>query len=61
MARTSRATTKFVNLRRFPRSADAVREVVDVIRNRRIDEVGSVCEWPEDLVRAGDWSPVAVV
>ena len=48
----------FVNLRRFPKSVDAVREVVDAIRNHRIDEVGSVCEWPEDRVRAGDWSPV---
>ena len=28
------------------------------IRSRRIDEVGSVCEWPDDLVQAGDWSPV---
>ena len=55
---TSRATTMFVNLRRFPKSVDAVHEVVDAIRNRRIDEVGSVCEWPQDLVRAGDWSPV---
>ena len=54
----SRATTMFVNLRRFPRSVDAVRDVVDAIRNRRVDEVGSVCEWPEDLVRDGDWSPV---
>ena len=54
----SRATTMFVNLRRFPRSVDAVRDVVDAIRNRRVDKVGSVCEWPEDLVRAGDWSPV---
>lgn len=54
----ARATTIFVNLRRFPRSVEAVREVVDAIRNQRIDEVGSVCEWPEDWVRAGDWSPV---
>ena len=54
----SRASTMFVNLRRFPRSVDAVREVVDAIRNHRIDEGGSVCEWPEDHVRAGDWSPV---
>ena len=36
----------------------AVRDVVSAIRNRRIDEVGSLCEWPEDRVRAGDWSPV---
>ena len=54
----SRATTMFVNLRRFPKSVDAVREVVDAIRNHRIDEAGSVCEWPEERVRAGDWSPV---
>lgn len=54
----SRATTLFVNLRRFPRTVEAVQDVVAAIRNRRIDEVGSVCEWPEDLVRAGDWSPV---
>ena len=54
----SRAATIFVNLRRFPRTAEAVQDVVTAIRNRRFAEVGSVCEWPEDLVRAGDWSPV---
>ncbi len=48
----------FVNLRRFPKTVEAVQDVVVAIRNQRIDEVGSVCEWPEDLVRAGDWSPV---
>ncbi len=53
-----RATTIFLNLRRFPRTAEAVQDVVAAIRNQRIDEVGSVCEWPEDRVRAGDWSPV---
>ena len=56
--RASRAPTIFVNLRRFPRTPDAVHDVVAAIRSRRIDEVGSVCEWPEDLVQAGDWSPV---
>ena len=56
--RASRAPTLFVNLRRFPRTPDAVREVVAAIRSRRVGEVGSVCEWPDDLVRAGDWSPV---
>ena len=54
----SGAPTKFVNLRRFPKTVDAVRDVVAAIRHRRIDEVGSVCEWPEDRVRVGDWSPV---
>ena len=54
----SRAATMFVNLRRFPRTVEAVQDVVAATRNQRIDEIGSVCEWPEDLVRAGDWSPV---
>ena len=48
----------FINLRRFPRTAEAIHDVVAAIRNRRIDEVGSVCEWPEERVQAGDWSPV---
>ena len=56
--RASRAPTLFVNLRRFPRTPDAVHDVVAAIRSRRIAEVGSVCEWPDDLVRAGDWSPI---
>ena len=56
--RASMAPTIFVNLRRFPRTPDAVHDVVAAIRSRRIDEVGSVCEWPEDLMQAGDWSPV---
>ena len=51
----SRGSAMFVNLHRFPRSGEAVQDVVAAIRNRRIDEVGSVSE---DLVRAGDWSPV---
>ena len=56
--RASRAPTIFVNLRRFPKTVEAVQDVVAAIRSRRVDEVGSVCEWPDDLVRAGDWSPV---
>ena len=56
--RASRASTLFVNLRRFPKTVEAVQDVVAAIQSRRIDEVGSVCEWPEDLVRVGDWSPV---
>ena len=54
----ARDTTIFVNLRRFPRTIEAVQDVVAAIRNRRFDEVGSACEWPQDLVRNGDWSPV---
>ena len=56
--RASGAPTIFVNLRRFPKTVQAVQDVVAAIRSRRVDEVGSVCEWPDDLVRAGDWSPV---
>ena len=37
----SRATTMLLNLRRFPRTVEAVQDVVTAIRNRRIDEVGS--------------------
>ncbi len=54
----SRPTTMFVNLRRFPKSVEAVQHVVAAIRDRRVDEVGTLCKWPADRVRAGDWSPV---
>ena len=50
--------TLFLNLRRFPRTTDAVTDVVAAIRSRQFDEIGSVCEWAEDRVRDGDWSPV---
>ena len=53
-----RSPTLFVNLRRFPRTTEAVLNVAAAIRTRRFDEVGSFCEWPADRVREGDWSPV---
>ena len=54
----SRSPTKFINLRRFPRTMEAVGEIVEAVRAGREKDIGSVCEWPEGLVRAGDWSPV---
>ena len=51
-------STLFVNLRSFPRTTEAVREVVTAIRERKIDAVGTACEWPRERMLAGDWSPV---
>ena len=50
--------TKFLNLLRFPKTMDDVRDVISAIRNQRFEEIGNVCEWPADLVQEGDWSPV---
>lgn len=50
--------TLFANLRSFPRTAEAVREVVTAIRERKIDAVGTACEWPRERMLAGDWTPV---
>ena len=51
-------STLFVNLRSFPRTTEAVREVVTAIRERKIDVVGTACEWPRERMLAGDWTPV---
>lgn len=50
--------TLFVNLRALPRTTEAVREVVTAIRERKIDAVGTACEWPRERMLAGDWTPV---
>lgn len=50
--------TLFVNLRSFPGTADAVRDVVKAIRERRFDAIGTACEWPRERMLAGDWTPV---
>lgn len=50
--------TLFVNLRSFPGTADAVRDVVKAIRERRFDAIGTACEWPRERMIAGDWTPV---
>lgn len=55
---TFQAPTRFLNLRRFPGTVEAVRDAVSAIRSRRFDEIGNACEWAEDRMRAGDWSPV---
>ena len=56
--------TEFVSLARMPgvkaepRAAIAeTLEAVDAILTGRHDEWGSVCQWPADRVRAGDWTP----
>lgn len=51
-------STLFVNLRSFPGTTQAVREVVTAIRERKIDVVGTACEWPRERMLAGDWTPV---
>ncbi len=60
----SEKPTEFVSLARMPgtnaepRAAIAeTLEAVDAILSRRHDECGSVCRWPADRVRAGDWTP----
>lgn len=50
--------TLFVNLRSFPRTTETVREVVTAIRERKIDVIGTACEWPRERMLAGDWTPV---
>ena len=60
----SEKPTEFVSLARMPgtnaepRAAIAeTLEAVDAILSGRHDEWGSVCRWPADRVRAGDWTP----
>lgn len=50
--------TLFVNLRSFPRTPEAVRDVVTAIRERRFDAIGTACEWPRERMLVGDWTPV---
>lgn len=50
--------TLFVSLRSFPRTAEAVRDVVTAIRERRFAGIGTICEWPRERMLAGDWTPV---
>ena len=60
----SEKPTEFVSLARMPganaepRAAIAeTLEAVDAILSGRHDEWGSVCEWPADRIRGGDWTP----
>ena len=60
----SQKPTEFMSLARMPgvnaepRAAIAeTLKAIDAILSRRHDEWGSVCLWPEDRMRAGDWTP----
>ena len=54
----NRALTDFVSLRRMPENADEATEAADAIATGRLNGWGSVCRWPSERVRAGDWKPV---
>ena len=60
----SQKPTEFVSLARMPgansepRAATAeTLEAIDAILSGRHHEWGSVCQWPEDRMRAGNWTP----
>ncbi len=60
----SQKPTEFVSLARMPggraepRAAVAeTLEAIDAILSGRHNEWGSVCQWPANRVRAGDWTP----
>ena len=57
VAEAKRTATEFVSLRRMPRDATEAVEVADAISSGDIGEWGFVHLWPEDRVRAGDWTP----
>lgn len=50
-------TVHFVSVRQRPSSADEARRLYDQISAGDLGDLGRVCEWPEDRVRNGDWSP----
>ena len=53
-----RPPTEFVSLRVMPNSAEEAIEATDAIVSGNPGRWGSVLHWPEDRVRAGDWTPV---
>ena len=53
-----RPATEFVSLRRMPGSANEAVEAAEAIASGEPGGWGSVYHWPEDRVRAGDWTPV---
>ena len=55
----ARRPTEFVSLRRMPESAKEAVEAADAIAAGTVDASwGRLCLWPDDRVRAGDWTPV---
>ena len=53
-----RPATEFVSLRVMPNSAEQAHEAADAIVSGNPGGWGTVHHWPEDRVRAGDWTPV---
>ena len=56
-SRTVEPTT-FVNLLTYPTSLKEAKCVAEAIRNDDWDEIGTVCRWPAEKMRDGDWSAV---
>ncbi len=52
------APTEFVSIRRMPNSAEEAVAVADAIASGELADWGDTHAWPEDRVRAGDWTPV---
>ena len=50
-------TVRFISVRQRPSSADEARRLYDRICSGDLGDLGRICEWPEDRVRSGDWSP----
>ncbi len=50
--------TKFISLRKRPRSPEEALELHERIRDCKLGEWGELCVWPSERVQAGDWSPV---
>ncbi|MDE0257801.1 MAG: N-6 DNA methylase [Gammaproteobacteria bacterium] len=57
-SKEDRPPTEFVSLRKMPSNAEEAIEVADAISAGRVGDWGSVCRWPADRMRGGDWTPV---
>lgn len=50
--------TEFVSLNKMPKNAEEVIDAADAIASGSVEKWGSVCIWPAERIKAGDWSPV---
>ena len=53
-----RAATEFVSLRRMPENVEEAVRAADRIAKGEGEDWGSICLWPSERVRAGNWTPV---
>ena len=53
-----RPPTEFVSLRKMPKDAKEAIDAADAIACGNAESCGSMCRWPAERVRAGDWTPV---